>query len=303
VVLIALSLGCAETELPPGEQVSPQPTVQGDPQAIPRPSNTPNETEEDRYVLTVWLHLTSIEVPIGTVSSSEEIWSYLDEESIRQVRSPSIGLNGIRIGRGGKGTWNDVARILQRMTGRRLQESTMRALPGKPVSIALKTDQPAQTIFVFNDDRTFCGEDYPPGDNLLTIVPTLDADDPSKVLVTGVPQIRTSRLKTKFVESAGGLLMVNRPTVHSLSAMTFQIAVPSNDFLVIGPGSESRRPSSAGNRFLVKVRNGIEFETVVVIRFEVLAGPVIRSELPTAPEQSELTHVRAAVISHAFGKR
>ena len=276
-VLIALSLGCA----PPGEQLSPEGDLQGEGRVLLGSSDTP---DENRYVLTVRLQLSSIEVPIGTVSSSEEIWSYLDEESVRQVHSPSMGLNGVRIGRGSKDSWGDVARILRRMTGRRLGESTMLVPPGQAVPIVLKRAAPSQTIFIFNDDRTFGGEDFPPGDYLMTIVCTLDEDDPSKALITGVPQIRTARGKTRFVESGGGLLMLSRPALHTLSAMTFQVTVPSNDFLVIGPGSQSQRPSSIGNKFLVKTKDGIEFETVVVIRIEVLAAPISRSAVPAAPQ-------------------
>ena len=250
----------------------------------PAAADSARDGKDDRYVLLVRLQLVSIEVPVGTVSGSEEIWSYLDEESIRQIRTPAIGLNGLRIGRGRADSWPDLARILQRMTGRRLHESSMLALPGRPVPIVLKKAQPAQTIFIFNGDGTLHGSDFPPGDNMLTIYCSLDQDDPSKVLLTAMPQIRSSRQKTKFVDSAGGLAMVNRPTVYNLPAMMFQLTVPNNDFLIIGPGAHSARPSSVGHRFLVKLKDGMEFETVLVIKVQVFAASADNSHTSPLPK-------------------
>ena len=78
--------------------------------------------QPDKYQLVIRIRMAVIEIPVGVVSSSEELWSYLDEEAVRQVRTPSMGFNGIRIGRGTKRIWPDVSRVLTRMTGRRIQE-------------------------------------------------------------------------------------------------------------------------------------------------------------------------------------
>lgn len=270
--LVSLLMGCGPAEKSPADR-PPVADLLPVGQAILAPQNGDGNGRENHYVLIVRLQLASIEVPVGTASNSEEIWSYLDEESVRQVRTPAMGFNGLRIGRGRKDSWPDLARILQRMTGRRLREFSMLAPPGRPMRIVLKSGQPSQTIFIFNADRTLQGADFPPGDNLLTVSCTLDEDDPSKILVTGVPQIQSSRRKTKFTSNAGGLTMVNRPTIYSLRALTFQLTVPNDDFLVIGPGAQSARPTSVGHNFLVKVKDGMEFETVLVIKVQVFATP------------------------------
>ncbi len=230
--------------------------------------------KNNRYDLFVRLQLASIEVPVGTASNSEEIWSYLDEEAVRRISMRSLSSNGLRIGRGHQESWPDLAKILRRMTGRKLQESNMITVPGKVVPITLKSSQPMQTIFLIRQDRTLQGFDCPPGDNLLAIACTLDEDDPSKVLITGVPQIRAIRHKTRFVKPKGRLMMIHSPNIYSLTPLTFQVVVPSKDFLVLGPGAGSDRLSSVGHHFFIKQKDGVQFETILVLKPEVFATPV-----------------------------
>jgi hypothetical protein len=226
------------------------------------------------YRLITTLNLATIEVPIGTASGSEEIWSYLDEEPVKATRSASLGRNGIRVGLGRGDSWPDLKRIFQRMTGRSLTQSRVASTPGNPLPIVLKEHLGVQTIFTFHDDRTLSGRDHPPGDNMLTVVCTLDADDPSRVLLTAVPQIRSSRKKTRFVLGGAGPSLQAAAEVHSFAHLTFQLMVPREGFVVIGPGMAARNPTSVGHHFLVKEREGVQFETVVVLTPEVFAAPI-----------------------------
>ena len=115
----------------------------------------------------------------------------------------------------------------------------------------------------------------PPGDNLITFMCTLNPDDPSEVLITAVPQIRSRDLKTTIVtDPAGQLQAVKAPEIFAFSQMTFRLPVPNNDLLVIGPSAASRRPQSVGNRVLVKTRDGMEYETVFVLIPEVFWAPL-----------------------------
>lgn len=262
----AMLFGCApEQSTPKNDQL-----ILGNRPIMPA-DYTAASKDENSYVLLVRLRMISIEIPVGIVSESEELWSYLDEECIRQGRTPTLNYNGIRIGRGGKETWTDLAEVLRGMTGRKLEEYTAIAIPGKPLSVVLKPSQGAQTIFFFRQDRSLYGVDYPAGDNLLSLVCTFDEDDPSKVLIMGLPQIRTSRQKPKFINQGSGLLLVNRSDVYSMEPLIFRALVDSKDFLIIGPGAQSARRSSVGHHFLVKERQGVEFETVLVIKPEVFA--------------------------------
>ncbi len=265
LVIVIAACGCAES---PGTEASDQ-FASG---ISIMPANADVE-RTDMYNLVIRLRLTSIEVPVGTVSTSEELWSYLNEEVVRQVRSPALSFNGLRMGRGDIKNWPDVAKVLTRMTGRRLEDTQIITRPGNPTPITLGSGMPGQTIFVYRADRTFEGMDYPPGDNVLNVTCTYDQDDPTTILITALPQVHSFRRRQKFVKTGSTFMMVNRPDIYNIADATFQVSMPKGSFLIIGPGTESQRPSSVGNKFFVKRRKGVEFETVIVLRPDIFATP------------------------------
>jgi len=226
--------------------------------------------DPDSYILTVELKVASIEVPVGTASGSEKIWSYLDEERSRAVRSATMSQNGIRLGVASKDTWPDLVRILQDMTGRKMNDRFLRTVPSQPVSLVLLPDQAAQTIFTIYADRTTSGNKYPPGDNLLVLNFSMDESNCNKLILTGVPQIRTKEKFTHVVQVPGmGQSVVAEPDLLSFAPCTFQLTLSPQEILVIGPGAESRRAFSVGRHFLVHIKDGLECETVLVIVPEV----------------------------------
>ena len=238
------------------------------------PAGAKDPARPPGYKLVVTIKLMTIEVPVGTASGSEEVWSYLDEEPVKTFQSANLGRNGFRVGLGREGSLADVARIFKRMTGRSPQQNMIATIPGDPLPIILKERQSERTIFTFRGDRTLAGRDYPQGDYLLAVVCTLDEDDHSKIMMTAMPQVRSSRRETRYVLGATGPEMVVHSVVHPLTDMTFQVMVPSKGFLVIGPGIAARNPTSVGHHFLVKQRDGMEFETLLVLIPEVLAAPM-----------------------------
>jgi len=273
VSLLPALIGCILAGCQP-----PAPTPAANAPATLRASLPPAPPQEqtkqpNTFLLAVRLSLSAIEVPGGTVSSSEGIWSYLDEESVSMVRSGGVGRNGMRVARGRADAWPDITRIVKETCGRQFQMSTFMTPPGRAVPVALKTGLEEQTIFLFRPDGTLHGEDYPPGDNIISFYCTLDEDDPSRVWIAGTPQIRTTRKGTRFVQSAGGLAMVDRPDYYTLSELTFRTVLAKNDFLVIGPGADSIKSTSVGHCFLMKQRDGLDFETLLIVKAEVLAAP------------------------------
>ena len=252
-----------------------------------KPVNTVTKLVGKEYRLIVRLRMMAIEVPIGTVSDSEELWSYLDEEPIRTRFTAGLTRNGMRIGIGKYESWKDIATIFNRMTGRKVKERSMINVPGDPVSVIIRQDQPERIIFTSNEDGTISGADYPKGDYILKFNFTLNEDDPSQIRVTGVPVIRSKHRKTTIIRTVGKPMIIQQPVLYSFRSLMFQLPLDSRDFIVIGPGIESRRDSSVGYHFLVKQREGIELETVVVILPEVFAAEVKKSDplpLPKKPK-------------------
>ena len=268
-LLVALLSGC-----PPGQGDA----LRGGPGRMP--GTDAASTGNQLHVRFVFLRIVTFEVPAGAASASEQIWSYLDEESIGVQQGVSLARNGIRMGIGREKDWPDLARILKQMTGRRVRQTTVTALPGVPVPLELKRKQPGQTIFTFYEDLTLSGADYPAGDNLLTIACTLDEDDPTIVRLTGLPQIRSTYRKPTVLNRPGEPMIVERPVIYDLPSLMFQVTVASRDFLVIGPNSQSQRRCSAGRSFLVAQKDGVPFETV-----QLLVPEVFETSTKAAPDE------------------
>jgi hypothetical protein len=113
---------------------------------------------------------------------------------------------------------------------------------------------------------TLWGADYPPGDNILAISCTLDENDRTRLILSAVPQIRTTKRFTRYVREYGNPRALALPKLYSFQDLRFQLGLKSGEFLVIGPGIESRRVTSLAHRFLTKTAAGIEYETVLLLR-------------------------------------
>lgn len=222
-----------------------------------------------RTLYMVYMRIGHVQVPTGMASGSERLWSYLDEEPVA-LYSTVLGLNGFRIGLGRPESWQDFRKALDRMTGRNFNTQAIQLFSNRPGSIVLKPSLPEQTIFTYFDDQTLTGADYPPGDNILTFAATNDLAQPDRVILTALPQIRSTRKVSRFEMDAGIPTFANRPVMFPFRPLTFQLSIPKGYYLVIGPGIQSRRPSSVAHHFLTFQRDGIEYETLLILHPQVV---------------------------------
>lgn len=263
--------GCNETPQA-SKPIAPSPSAPVmAPLAADSNGNAPSKPSQYFYVTT--LRMAVVQVPTGMISGSEDLWSYVDEEPVAAGRSAVLGRNGLRIGVGRRGGWDDVLKVLRKMTGRSISETSIAGIPGAPQHIVLKEQQPAQAIFISNPDQTVSGSDYPAGDAVLSLACSLSEDDPNSMIITGLPQIRSTARRPQIVRDETGLRMLDLPTMYPFTPLAFQLTIQRNDFLVVGPGVESRRKSSLGHIFLARQKEGLEFETVLIILPEVAKIP------------------------------
>lgn len=274
IILAASAAGCQ----PPGEplrQDLPPPVSAGQPMT---PLKRGSRLEKDReFIFLVRLQLIAMELPLGSTTDSSELWSYLNEEPVGARVGSTLGINGVRIGLGREADWPEIRAILSRLTARPLRRWTLAQPPGEPLSIPLKQNQDVQTVFLKAADRTLTGYDYPPGDDVVTIVPTINYDDPTATHVTGALAVRSARRRPQYVETPTGYVLSSEPVRCPLPGMDFRLIVPPDQFVVIGPGAAARDEDSPGGAFLTIRREGVRFETVLVILPEVFAEPVRRT--------------------------
>ena len=267
--------GCNEPEGPLHPPGGP-PVVGGVP-LLPFHEVAKDKDRRD-FLLVVRINLITVQVPVGSVSNSEQLFSYLDEEPVGARVGSALARNGIRVGLGRKDAWKDIAGILQQLTGQPLNRTSLLARPGTPMPIVFKPRQKAQTIFTYRRDGSLFGRDYPPGDNVLMTTATMNYDEPSAVYMTAAPAIRSTRRRRGYIKRAGRYALTSEPIYYHLGDLGFRFKVPRGDFLLIGPAAEARRPSSPGYHFLIHKRQALEFETVVIIAPEVFAAPVRKKD-------------------------
>jgi hypothetical protein len=254
------------------------------------PPDQPAETSPTPPPGSVYLirvTIMTVEVPVDQASGSEELWSLLDEEPL-SLQSHVLGLNGFRVGIGQNELWTDARNILQAMTGKQIKIGSFHALAGEPGSIILGKLRPARLFFIYHEDRSLSGRDLPPGDDLLTFSCGIDPDHRDRILLTALPQLRTTRQFPQVVqEPAQPPRIVSQPKYFPLEPMTFQLRVDRGDFLVIGPGIQARRPNSPGHHMLTHTREGMTFERIVVLKPEVILQEVSPPRPATPPEPTQ----------------
>ncbi len=274
VLFVLVFTGCNRPEEPLHSPEGP-PVINGIPLA---PFPHTNKQDVRDFLLVVRINLITVRVPVGSVSNSEQLWSYLDEEPVGARVGSALSSNGIRVGLGRKNAWKDVSGVLQQITGQPLSRTALLATPGTPMPIVFKPNQKEQTIFTYLQDESLFGRDYPAGDNVLMTMATINYDDPSAVHMAATPAIRSSSRRNRYINHAGKYAFTSEPVYYQLGDLSFQFKVPRGDFLLIGPGQEAQRQSSPGYHFLVHQRQALEFETVVIIAPEVFAAPVRRAD-------------------------
>lgn len=262
--------GCPYDDSPPQPQSGP-----ADGSAI---SNADGDSRTvipgQGFIFEIVLKTAVVEVPAGTISASEDIWSYVDEEPISGRASGLLGRNGIRAGIGADENWPRVATVLNHLAGRPFKHTISTLYSGDKTSLLANVYDQPQTIFMFRDNLTLTGADYPAGEYSLNIAAWLDQDDPGRLILAICPRVISSKREPQFIQGPNGLEMVTRPAEFILDQVSFHLAMKAGEFLIIGPGWQAAKPDSLGRAFFTRKTNDIRMETVYIIVPEIKRRPL-----------------------------
>jgi len=273
--LLALLAGGGGCKAPsPAEAALPPPPVFNG--TVMSPVIGAESRPSDRYALLVRLMIHPVQVPFGTVSRSERLWRYVDEEIGDVATLSALQRNGFRVGRAKLDGWPPVRKLLGEMAGKTLETGTHVGPPGQVVPVELKEHLDDQRIFIFSGTGQLRGYDFPPGDNVLNFICHLNAEDPSEVLLQMAPVVRSTRKVSRLVKTPVGYVRRSRSVSVPLEALELNVRVPQGQYVIIGPGAISRRATSPGNRFLVGVADGLRYETLLVVIPQVFAAELPR---------------------------
>ena len=223
----------------------------------------------------VRIRMLTLQLPAGSLTESEQLWGYLNEEPLTKPDS-ALGVNGIRIGVGRAEDWPEIAKFLRELTGQQVKLQELLGEPSVPLPINLKQRQGEQTIFQYRPDRTMSAKDYPPGDNLLLATTNVNYDDLSSTILTVVPAVRSTQAQPKYVMApSGAYMLTSQQDLFPLSGLECKLRVPAGSFVLIGPNSHAqKRFLSPGYHFLMRQREGTDFESVLVLFPQAVAAAV-----------------------------
>ena len=263
-VILACLLGAAGCSSSDEDPLSP--LMQGGAEMMRRHGD--QRRRDARAVTIGQVRVAIVEVPAGL--SHDALWDLVDEGAVSQQVSRSLVNNGFRIGLGGPDQWEAVVDALRDLAGRSIHSGMVINAPDRPMVIELKVRQGETTAFAVHPDNTVSGRNLPPGDYVLSFLCSHDPLNPSSITVTGQPQVHGTRRTPRTVGAGQDMALVNQQRIIGVNLLTFQMAVPTEGFLVIGPSPAVSRAHSLGGLFLGATREGIPVERVVLLLPEIV---------------------------------
>ena len=221
--------------------------------------------------LETYVQVWRFRVPAGRISTTEQLWDHLDESIVAPRQSVLLNRNGIRVGVGRVASWPAVRAVLV-MHEPEVSASTPLVTGGGPWSLELADIADDTPLFYFDSEDRLMGARHAAGKLCLRMEHLLDLDNLAMLTLRAVPEIRRddppARTRMRLAAKPAG-----DPT-ERFSALTFTMAVPSEHFIVIGPGPASRMLHLVGSRLFKSAENGEDFENVYCIVPKILRRQV-----------------------------
>ena len=282
VLLAGVLAGCA----PSNGKPSPAATVEPIDPYAPSPGQAPSTSAlgsqllESRTgqatrpatgeILAIRVKFTILELPAGAAAEDARLWEGAEADPIGPIDADTLRRNGLHASVVGADSLNDLTDRLRELSGKVVASGMLIAPPDAPGSVTLKHDPSPRMIFTVQPDGSASGEDYPAGDYLLTLRGRLAEEDPTRILLTVVPQIRSTATEVAPAPAPRGMGFQIQREVLSFDQAAFSLPVPAGGVLMIGPIVPSRRSGSIGGCFLTGNRAGAPFDTVILLIPETL---------------------------------
>lgn len=221
--------------------------------------------------LETYVQVWRFRVPAGRISTTEQLWDHLDESIVAPRQSVLLGRNGIRVGVGRVASWPAVRAILV-LHEPEVSASTPVVAGDEPWSLELADIADDTPLFYFDSEDRLTGARHAAGKLCLRMEHLLDLDNLAMLTLRAVPEIRRDDLPARTRLRLAAERAGNPPELFL--ALTFTMAVPSEHFVIIGPGPASRMPHLVGSRLFKSAKNGEDFENVYCIVPKILRRQV-----------------------------
>ncbi|GAF88928.1 unnamed protein product, partial [marine sediment metagenome] len=149
-----------------------------------------------------------VQVPLGSLSSSEKLWNHLDEEAVGAQKRRVLMRNGFRVGVGKSGSWPPIKAILNAAGPDEIVSGEYLLNPLRAMPIKLSNRSIDQTVWHFRPDATLVGAFFPRSTNYWLLRHGIDPERPEVVLLEFTPEVRQQQEGFEWRRTEEGLRQV-----------------------------------------------------------------------------------------------
>lgn len=216
-----------------------------------------------------------VDLPMDELRHSRKIWNHVDELRIDPDVVARLRRNGLRVGAATQEDWPPIRAILEAGGAEARQESLV-AQPGLPLLIELAVIGESESIFSYEKTGRLVGNTFPQGQKVLNIDYVLHAGIGAAVDLKLSYEVRHDRGVMTWERQDGIIRQVPAYDRHVFSDVTVALTLNPTEFVVIGLSDQAENEYLVGSRFLVSVRGGKRYESLLFV-----TPKPVRSRRPT----------------------
>jgi len=217
--------------------------------------------------LGVVLSVLHVQIPHEHRQQAEPLWNHLREDLFGSAVVLRLRRNGLRVGVGNAQWWDAVKATLDAIDGVRSVELDPVRLPANyPLALELDQQPREQTLFFVGEDGILSGDTWPLARTVLRLSYDLNLQNPDRVRLTIVPEVRQRLEGWRWVQRAGKLTREPRYSGRAFPAASFTAELEPQEFLLLAPGPRADLWGLIGGALLTSDVDGQRFDSYLFLR-------------------------------------
>ncbi len=222
---------------------------------------TSGAVDETPVRVGICLDILRVEVPLGAVSGSYELWNHLDEQALGAEQIVTLKRNGLRAGVGRAEAWQPIKTFLDGIDDHFVYHQSTPLSTGV-LSLDLTNGPDDQEVFWFGKNGEMAGRSFPGSRNVLQVIYRMSPADPGGLILKVIPEIRRHRRKMEWTRRGKQFLPVPVYYGRTFHELVVETALPAGRFLAIGPGREIDLARIIGRALLTREVEGKRYESI-----------------------------------------